>query len=137
MNPPPDFLSIDGMDIRTRTPIKIFSIPPPLTTTPPNQETTTPLLTPPKTKTILAPKPKLPIKQGIAMTTTVTINAHCDPATTEVRIIRGPRVPSRHENRTEEFILDGETRELVVHDDLYISVDEVPKLELSARESSE
>lgn len=61
------------------------------------------------------------------MTTTVTVSAHCDPKTTKVRIITGDRdAPTRDEDK-EKFILDGESRDFIVHGSKFISVDEVPK----------
>lgn len=59
------------------------------------------------------------------MTTTVNVCAHCDPATTQVRIIVGDMTGVT--KRVEKIILlDGESHELAVYGDLYVSVDEIP-----------
>ncbi len=60
------------------------------------------------------------------MTTTVTVNAHCDPKTTKVRIISGEKNAPTRDDDGINFLLDGESHECVVHDNFYVSVDEVP-----------
>ena len=59
------------------------------------------------------------------MTTTVTVNAHCDPKTTKVRVSIGERETPEEDKF--EYLLDGESKDFVVYDDKYISVDEIPK----------
>lgn len=54
------------------------------------------------------------------MTTTVTVNAHCDPLKTRVKVITNDE-----NNPQPEVILDdGESHETVVHDEKSITVSE-------------
>ena len=52
------------------------------------------------------------------MTTTITVNAHCDPETTEVLVIDKDR------GRKDEFtvLVNGDSAEFTVHDDKSIVV---------------
>lgn len=61
------------------------------------------------------------------MTTTVKVYAHCDSKTTEVRVIKGRVNDETRKNDETEYLQDGQEKDFVVHDDVYISVDEVPK----------
>lgn len=58
------------------------------------------------------------------MTTTVTIDAHCDPKTKKVRVMLGKRNDGEKE---EHYLEDGESGSHAVYDEIYISVDEIPK----------
>lgn len=58
------------------------------------------------------------------MTTTVTVEAHCDPEKTQVRI----RINEHDGTLPQEVFLEsGEQREYVVYDYRSVSVDEIPK----------
>lgn len=57
------------------------------------------------------------------MTTTVTINAHCDPKKTIVKITTN----DKHNPQHDVFIDDGETHQAVVFDKRTITISEIPK----------
>jgi len=57
------------------------------------------------------------------MTTTVTVQAHCDPATTKVKI----QTSDQGNPQPDIFIEDGESHQAVVYDDRTLTVSEVPK----------
>ena len=57
------------------------------------------------------------------MTTTVTINAHCDNKTTKVKI----KTDDKNNPQPDVFIEDNEEYQVVVYDDRTITVSEVSK----------
>lgn len=58
------------------------------------------------------------------MTTTVTIDAHCDPKTTKVRVVIGD---SNSADEEKFFMEDGESASHPIYDGREIHVKEVPK----------
>jgi len=56
------------------------------------------------------------------MTTTVTVEAHCDPATTKVKIQTNDKTNSQ----PDVFIEDGDSYQAVVYDDRALTISEVP-----------
>ncbi len=57
------------------------------------------------------------------MTTTVTVNAHCDPKTTVVEVLITDDISDGEQTLLE----DGESVDFVVYDNREITVKEVPK----------
>ncbi|QDT41087.1 hypothetical protein Pan241w_11460 [Gimesia alba] len=56
------------------------------------------------------------------MTTTVTVEAHCDASTTEVQI-----AVSNGGSGETHIVQDGHSHQLCIHDDREVTVREVPK----------
>ena len=61
------------------------------------------------------------------MTTTITVNAHCDPLTTEVVMRISETINGECKHYPDKTLQDGETGEEVIYDGKVITLMEVPK----------